>query len=170
MKGEAEPVDPALVLLDALEGEWRGGGTVETPTSPAQDFTETMRFWRRSETSLDYWQRAVGTDGQQLHDEVGVWRLGSAGRLELTIAFGGSVEVAEGAVEVAEGAVSGGSLETASTFVGRAETSTKFMGTRRRYHLGGAVLDYDVDLASTNFPMSFHLRATLHRVAGDGRP
>ena len=154
-------VDPALALLDALEGEWQGGGTVETPTSPAQPFTETMRFWRRSATSLDYWQRAVGTTGEQLHDEVGVWRLGAPGRLELTIALAGSVEVAEG--EVIDDR-----LETASTAVARAATSTRFAGTRRRYHLHGDLLDYDVDLASTNFAMAFHLRATVRRVGGPG--
>jgi hypothetical protein len=156
-------IDPARAFLEGLEGEWRGGGSVETPTSPAQDFTETMRFWRRSETSVDYWQRAVGASGELLHDEVGVWRLGSAGRLELTIAIAGSVEVAEGAVTDRE-------LETATTSFARAETSTRFAGTRRRYHLGGDRLDYDVELASTNFPLSFHLRATVRRVARDGRP
>ena len=163
MTDEGERLDPARELLDALEGEWRGGGTVETPTSPAQPFTETMRFWRRSETSLDYWQRAVGLRGELLHDEVGVWRVGTQGRLELTIALAGSIEVAEG--EVIDGR-----LETTTTSFARATTSTRFAGTRRRYHLAEDRLDYDVDLASTSFPMSFHLRATVHRGTRDGRP
>ena len=149
--------DSAAQMLDALNGEWRGSGTVETPAVAPVDFVETIRFSRRSETSLDYWQRAEDADAKLLHSEAGIWRLGSEGRLELTIALPGSVEVAEG--EVADG-----SLETTSTSVGRAATSTRFVGAIRRYRLDGDVLDYDVDLASTNFPMSFHLRATLRRV------
>ena len=149
-------MDPALAMLERLQGEWVGGGTVQTPTMGPIDFTEEIRFWRRNETSLNYHQRAVRADGQLSHSEVGIWRLGSPGRLELTIALPGSTEVAEG--EVVDG-----SIETTSTAVGRASTSTKFEGAQRRYHLTGDRLDYEVDLASTNFPMSFHLRATVRR-------
>ena len=150
-------MDPALAMLDALEGDWTGGGTVQTPTTLPLDFTEEIRFWRRTETSLNYYQHALRADGQVSHSEVGVWRLGSAGRLELTIALAGSTEVAEG--EVIDG-----SIETTSTSVGRAATSTKFVGARRRYRLAGDQLDYEIDLASTNFPMTFHLRASVRRV------
>lgn len=149
-------MDPALAMLQRLEGEWVGGGTVQTPTMDPVGFTEEIRFWRRTETSLNYYQRAVRADGQLVHSEVGIWRLGSPGRLELTIALPGSTEVAEGAVV-------DGSVETTSTAVGRAATSMTFEGARRRYHLTGDRLDYEVDLASINFPMSFHLQATLER-------
>jgi THAP4-like, heme-binding beta-barrel domain len=150
-------MDKALSVLDALEGDWIGGGTVQTPTLPPIDFTEEISFWRRSETSLNYYQRSVRADGQLSHSEVGIWRIGVPGHLELTIALAGSTEVAEG--EVIDG-----SIETTSMAVGRASTSTKFQGARRRYHVAGDELMYEIDLASTNFPMSFHLRAILRRV------
>jgi nitrobindin-like protein len=152
-----DDVDPALALLDALEGEWDGGGTVETPILAQLAFTEEVRFWRRDPTSLNYYQRAVRADGQLSHSEVGIWRLGSPGRLELTIALPGSTEVAEGSV-------ADGSIETTTTVVGRAATSMRFRGARRRYRLAGDTLEYEVDLASVNFPMSFHVRATVHRI------
>ena len=158
----AQPTaDPAAALLDAIEGEWRGSGSVETPHIAPIDFVETIRFSRRSPTSLDYWQRAERPDGEMLHSEAGIWRLGSAGRLEVTVAF-------PGATEVAEGAVIDGSLETTSTAVGRAATSMNFVSAKRRYRLAGDALDYDVDLASRNFPMSFHLRASLRRIIQEG--
>ena len=42
----------------------------------------------------------------------------------------------------------------------RCWTGSRASGVR----LTGDRLDYEVDLASTNFPMSFHLRATVLRV------
>jgi hypothetical protein len=149
-------MDKAVSILDALEGEWTGGGTVQTPTLAPIDFTEEIRFWRRDETSLNYYQKSVRADGQLSHSEVGIWRIGAPGHLELTIALAGSTEVAEG--EVIDG-----SIETTSTAVGRASTSTRFQSARRRYRLAGDELMYEVDLASTNFPMSFHLKANLRR-------
>ncbi len=144
-------------MLDALEGEWRGSGRAETPTAAPVDFSETIRFTRRNETALDYWQHAEDGEGHQRHGESGVWRVGEEGHLELAIAFGGTTEIAEGAVV-------DGSFETTSTSVGRAATSMNFRAARRRYHLDGDTLDYEVDLESAHFPMSFHLRATLHRL------
>lgn len=150
-------MDPALAMLNDLLGAWRGSGSVETPTVPALAFSDEIRFWRRNGTSINYYQRAVRADGQLSHSEVGVWRLGAPGRLEITVALAGSTEVAEGAVI-------DGSIETATTAVGRATTSTRFMGARRRYHLDGDTLNYEVDLASVNFPMTFHLRAVVTRI------
>ncbi len=149
--------DSARAMLDALEGEWHGGGRAETPIAAPVDFSETIRFTRRNETALDYWQHAEDREGRQRHGEAGVWRVGTEGRLELAIAFGGTTEIAEGAVV-------GGSLATTSTSVGRAETSMNFQAARRRYRLDGDTLEYEVDLESAHFPMSFHLRAMLHRV------
>ena len=150
--------DPALAFLDALEGEWRGPGTVEMPTMSPVDFVESVRFGRRDPTSLDYWQRAERADrsGELLHSEAGIWRHGSAGRLEVSIAL-------EGATEIAEGAVVDGLLETVSTSVGRAATSTRFRLARRRYRLEGDTLTYDSWLESTSFPMSDHVSSLLRR-------
>ena len=157
------PMDPAAAMLEALEGEWFGAGTVQIPGSAPIEFTDEIRFWRRSETSMNYYQRALRADGQISHSELGVWRLGSPGRLELTIALAGSTEVAEGEV------IDGG-IETTSTAIGRATTSTKLVGAKRRYRVAGDTLTYEVDLESVNFAMSFHLRATMDRVTGQGVP
>jgi hypothetical protein len=86
-------IDPAQAMLDGLVGEWQGGGVVETPTRAPKRFVETMRFWRRGESALDYRQRAHDAEGKILHDEIGIWRLGAPGRLELAIALAGSTEV-----------------------------------------------------------------------------
>ena len=151
-------MDPAAEMLQALDGEWFGAGTVQIPGSEPIAFTDEIRFWRRSETSLNYYQRALRANGEVSHSEVGVWRLGSPGRLELTIALAGSTEVAEGEV------IDGG-LETTSTAVGRATTSTKLIGAKRRYRVSGDTLSYEVDLETVNFAMTFHLRATMDRRA-----
>lgn len=153
--------DPALTFLNALEGEWQGPGTVQMPTMAPVSFIETIRFSRRDTGSLDYWQRAERVDGthELLHSEVGIWRLGSEGRLEISIAF-------EGATEIAEGFVQDQSIETVSTSVGRAATSTRFRLAHRRYRLHGDALSYDSSLESTSFPMSDHVRSELYRVGG----
>lgn len=151
-------MEAAQVMLDALIGEWHGEGTVGMPTMGPIEFTEVVRFSRRDARSLDYWQRAVSADGSSelLHGETGIWRLGSDGRLEVSIAF-------PGATEITEGTVSGGSVELVSTAVGRAPTSTRFVGARRRYHVSGDTLEYDADLESVNFPMSGHVHSALRR-------
>ena len=150
-------MDPALALLDGLEGEWRGSGTVVVPGIEPAPFDEVIRFSRRNPTSLDYWQRAVapGTD-DLMHSEAGIWRLGSEGRLELTIALPGSVEIAEGMVV-------DGRFDTVSTATARAATSHNFRAAKRRYVLAGDRLEYDAQLESVHFPMTDHLSATLHR-------
>lgn len=149
-------MDPAAAMLEALEGDWLGAGTVQIPGSEPIDFTDEIRFWPRNETSLNYYQRAVRATGELSQSEVGVWRLGAPGRLELTIALPGSTEVAEG--QVIDGAI-----ETTSTAVGRAATSTRLVGAKRRYRVAGDILTYEVDLETVNFAMTFHLRATMAR-------
>lgn len=155
--------DPALKFLNALEGEWRGPGTVQMPTMAPVAFVEIVRFSRRDARSLDYWQRAERVDDthELLHSEVGIWRLGGMGRLEISIAL-------EGATEIAEGAVQDQSIETVSTSVGRAATSTRFRLAHRRYRLDGDVLSYDSSLESTSFPLSDHVSSVLRRVGEIG--
>ena len=150
-------MDPAQALLDALEGAWRGPGSVTMPNAPPTAFDEVITFTRRSETSLDYSQRAVSTaGGEMLHAEVGIWRLGAPGHLEITVALPGSTEIAEGAVV-------DGSIQTESTSIGRAATSHKFRQARRHYRLDGDTLVYDTELASVAFPLFSHVTAVLRR-------
>ena len=145
-------------MLDALVGEWRGPGTVAMPGMEPVAFSEVIRFSRRSPTSIDYWQRAERANtGELLHSEAGIWRLGSEGHLELTIALPGSTEIAEGAVV-------DGTLETVSTSTARAATSMNFRLAERRYRLNGDALAYEARLESVHFPMSDHVAAELRRV------
>jgi THAP4-like, heme-binding beta-barrel domain len=150
---------PAQVLLDSLIGEWRGSGTVELPTMDPRPFDEVIRFSRRNERSIDYWQRAEDADGELLHSEAGIWVVAGAARLEISVALPASVEISEGEV------AGDGSFAAESTTVSRSGHGPELRGLRRRYHVDGDTLDCDVDLASAKFPMTFHLRASLTRVA-----
>jgi hypothetical protein len=156
------PRRTASDVLAWLLGEWRGRGIVSVPVMPRRDYDEVVRFTRRSEGSIDYWQRAVDLhDGSLLHSELGIWRVVD-GRIEVSVAL-------PGASEVSEGSVTDQGIVLASTSVGRASAGAPLIGTARRYELTNDSISYEISIATDRAPTFGHLRGQLHRQVRDVR-
>ena len=151
-----EPAAASATLL-SLVGRWLGRGKVRLPTLAPHDYKEEIRFAVRSSASLEYWQRAIDPiDGSLLHAEVGVWRVTPAGLLEISVAFPGATEVAEGTIDER-------SIRLLSTVVGRAATSLRFAGSARRYDLRENAIAYEIELATVSYPLAGHLIGEVRR-------
>jgi subtilisin family serine protease len=154
-------VDPrdafAPDVLGDLIGTWRGSGVAELPSTEPVRFHEEIRFTRRSETSLHYWQRATGqAEGALLHSEAGIWRTTDAGGVEISIAL-------PGATEMSEGTLAPGSIWVSSTAIARAATAARLTDVVRNYSLGPDRIDYEISIGTEGFALRGHIRGSLAR-------
>ena len=149
---------PDLEPLAFLLGTWRGEGEGDYPTTEPFRFREEIRFEHVGEDFLLFTQESwMLPDGSPLHFERGVLRPAGPGRVELALAHPG------GTVEISEGTQDATAIEVASTSIGRSATGDPLTGLVRRYSVEGHALRYEIDMATEETPMTFHVRGELRR-------
>jgi hypothetical protein len=120
-----------LGALAELLGTWRGGGRGEYPTIETFDFEEETRFWHAGAGFLYYHLRTWAPEsGMHLHSELGFWRAGPGGRVDVTLAH------PLGLTEVADGTIRDGVIELASVSVERAPEDAAGRAARATVHAG----------------------------------
>ena len=154
------PLDAGLEALAGLVGTWRGRGQGEYPTIEEFEFEEETRFWHAGAEFLYYHMRSWSPgSGAHLHSELGFWRCGPGGRVDVTLAH------PLGLTEVADGTVRGGTIELSSVSVERTpEDAAPVTALERRYSLVGDVLEYEVAMATDDVPVVLHIVGRLERV------
>jgi hypothetical protein len=160
MAADQPDLHPDVAPLAFLLGTWRGEGVGEYPTIESFRYGEEIAFDHVGDAYLTYTQRSwLLDDGSPLHLERGFLRPGERGSLELTLAH------PLGLTEVGEGALDGTSFElsTAADGMGRTSTGMAVTGLTRRYHVDGATLVYELDMATEETAMTRHLAAVLRR-------
>jgi hypothetical protein len=149
--------------LADLVGTWRGRGRGEYPTIETFDFEEETRFWHAGAGFLYYHLRSWAPEtGAHLHSELGFWRAGAGGRVDVTLAH------PLGLTEVADGTIRDGTIELASVSVERTPVDAAPVTLlERRYTLAGDVLDYEVSMATDSVPVVLHIVGRLERAPGE---
>jgi hypothetical protein len=163
---ETLPLHADLGSLAGLVGTWRGSGRGEYPTIETFAFEEETRFWHAGAAFLYYHLRSWSPEsGAHLHSELGFWRAGAGGRVDVTLAH------PLGLTEVADGTVREGTIELASVSVGRTpEDAAPVSALARRYTLVGDVLEYEVSMATDAVPVVLHIVGRLQRSDDGSRP
>jgi hypothetical protein len=153
----ALPVHDDLLPLAFLLGTWVGEGEGEWGGEPFR-YGDEMVFEHVGEPYLVYAQRSweLG-DGAPIHLERGFFRPAGAGRAEAALAH------PLGIVEAAEGIVHDGLLDLVATTVGRTATGSPATELRRRIEVRGAILSYELWMATDGIALARHLRGELKR-------
>lgn len=148
-------VEPVAFLL----GAWRGQGHGAYPTIESFDYGEEVRFRHVGKPFLAYTQRTWALEDQRpLHSEMGYWRPGSAGTIEIVLAH------PTGIVEIQEGTIEGGTIRVESRQVGLTTTAKDVAHLRREFRVDGDMLSYDLWMAAVGVPLTHHLHADLRRI------
>ena len=155
MTGELHPdLQPLAFLL----GSWSGEGEGTYPTTDPFRFREQVRFEDVGGSFLLYAQRSwMAEDDAPVHFESGVVRPAGPGRVEFALAH------PLGLTEISEGTIEHGTIDVASTSVGRSATGDPVTRLLRRYRVSDGVLAYELDMEMESTPMTFHVRSELRR-------
>ena len=150
---------PDLEPLAFLLGRWIGEGEGRWPAEGEPfRYREEMSLEHVGDTFLLYAQGSFSPDGTEpLHFERGFLRLAGPGRIEALLAH------PLGIVEVAEGTLEGTTIELDSTSVGTSATGSAVTELRRRIHVEGDVLTYELDMAMRGLQLTRHLDGYLRR-------
>lgn len=177
-------VDQAQAFLSALAGEWRGEGEGEWPSEPPFRYLEHASFLRAGRPFLSYSQRTFGLPaGEPRHQEVGYLRVGGDGEIEwLVVQPTGFAEISRGRplsrpidgpgdrsenreAGDAAGGVCRFELSCSESPLLRAPHAIPVRSLRRQLVLLGDRLEYTLEIAVGDEPLSPHLRARLERVS-----
>jgi len=157
------PLHPLCEPVAFLLGEWRGEGHGGYPEMEPFAYREEMRVWQTGKAYLAFEQRTwqidpAGTQGREVHGELGFLRCRAGGGLELMAAM------APGHVELSTGSVAGSRITLASVAVVDAPSASAVSAVRRTWWLEGDVLRYDLEMSARDQPMTWHLSAELRCV------
>jgi len=151
-----------VASLAFLLGTWRGEGNGGFPTIGPFAYREEIVFEHVGEPYLLYRQESWNLpDGAPLHFERGFLRPGeAAASLELCLAH------PLGLTEVAHGTLADTTIDLTATAAGIGHTASgvDVTGLARRYRVDGDTLTYELDMETSDTPMTRHLDATLQRV------
>lgn len=151
-----------LSMMQALEGEWEGGGHGRYPTIEDFDYLETVVLTRLpGKPILAYTQRTRSPEGQPLHAEAGFYRF-EDGWVELVIAQ------PTGIAETHRGAITGSGLELVMTGLVTTPSAVEVREVRRRVAVTGDKMTYRLDMAAVGQDLTLHLEAELGRVKRPG--
>lgn len=130
------------------------------PTIDGFTYIEEITFGHVGKPFLAYAQRTTHAEtGAALHAETGYLRPGDAGATEWVITQ------PTGIVEVLTAPDPGRPLDFTDARIVLTPTAQTVTDVRRRYHLDGDTLSYEVHMAAVGEPLQLHLAATLHRAA-----
>jgi hypothetical protein len=153
-----------LVPLAWLIGRWEGAGVVGYPTIESANFGQEVEFWHDGRPFLHYKSQAWLLDdaGQQvrpLASEVGFWRPGADGDLEVLLTH------PTGIVEIYVGTVEGPRVTITTDVVARTATAKEYTAATRMYGLVEGDLMWVMDMAAVGQPLQSHVSAQLKRAS-----
>lgn len=171
----------ARAFLAALAGEWRGEGEGQWPSDPPFRYREDASFRGSGRPFLVYSQTTVGLPrGEPRHQEVGYLRVGGDGEIEwLVVQPTGFAEISRGrplrrpSGELGPPTSADGdaSLEASHFELACSESpllrspyALPVRSLRRRLVVLGDHLEYTLEIAVGDEPLSPHLRARLERL------
>ncbi len=151
-----------LVPLAWLIGRWAGAGVVGYPTIESANFGQEVEFWHDGRPFLHYRSQAwlLDDEGNQvrpLASEVGFWRPGDRGELEVLLTH------ATGVVEIYVGTVEGPRVNLQTDLVARTRTAKEYTAATRMYGLVDSDLMWVMDMAAVGQPLQSHVSAQLKR-------
>lgn len=157
-------LDPSLLPLSFLIGEWAGVGLGQYPT--IDDFRfghELVVSYVPGKTFLDWDSKSwlIGEDGAKIRPlarEHGYWRPQPRNQVELLLAH------PTGIVEVWVGEVDSGKIELRTDAVVRTGSAKEYSAGHRLYGLVKGDLYWTFDMAAMGKEMQNHLAAQLKRV------
>jgi hypothetical protein len=149
---------PEVAHLAFLLGTWEGDGEGDFPTTEPFTYRERVTFEHVGDDFLLYSQGSWTPGGEPIHFERGVLRPAGEDRVEMTLAH------PIGVTEVSEGTLDGTTLALRSTHIGRSATASPVTAIARRYAVDDDVLTYELDMATDEVPLTFHVRSSLRRV------
>lgn len=162
---------PTLSALLPFIGVWRGRGGGEYPTIEPFEYAQEIRISHDGRPFLSYESKAwlVTPDGEPIRPaarEVGWWRpvLDADGKAtdEIEALFC----TPTGIMELHLGRVTGVRVEMSTDAVLRTATAKEVTAGQRLYGIVDRALLYAQDMAAVGQPLTSHLAAKLHRVAG----
>lgn len=159
-------LDPALLPLAFLLGEWGGVGLGQYPTIPDFRFGQEVSFsYVPGKAFLDYESRSwlIDEDGAKVRPlarEHGYWRPQPDGGLEVVLAH------PTGIVEIWHGEHGGGKVELRTDAVARTASAKDYSAGHRLYGLVKGDLYWTFDMAAVGQELQNHLAAQLKRVSG----
>ena len=159
-------LDPALLPLAFLIGDWAGAGLGQYPTIEDFRFGQEVSFaYVPGKQFLDYESRSWliderGEKVRPLAREHGYWRPQPDKTLEVLLAH------PTGFLELYIGTVAGTRVELATDAVVRTATAKEVRSGHRLYGIVEGALLYAVDMAAMGQPLQPHLSARLERVGG----
>jgi len=153
-----------LVPLAWLIGRWEGAGVVGYPTIESANFGQEVEFWHDGRPFLHYKSQAWLLDdaGQQvrpLASEVGFWRPGADGDLEVLLTH------PTGIVEIYVGTVEGPRVTITTDVVARTASAKEYTAATRMYGLVEGDLMWVMDMAAVGQPLQSHVSAQLKRAS-----
>ena len=159
-----DDLDPALLPLSFLIGEWAGVGLGQYPT--IEDFRfgqEVIVGYTPGKTFLDYESRSwlideAGEKIRPLAREHGYWRPQPDNQVELLLAH------PTGIVEIWLGEVDNGKIELRTDAVARTASAKEYTAGHRLYGLVKGDLYWTFDMAAMGKGIQNHLAAQLKRV------
>jgi hypothetical protein len=157
-------LDPALLPLSFLIGEWAGVGLGQYPT--IEDFRfgqEVVVTYTPGKAFLDYESRSwlideAGEKVRPLAREHGYWRPQPDNQVELVLAH------PTGIAELWLGEVDNGKIELRTDAVARTASSKEYSAGHRLYGLVNGDLYWTFDMAAVGKELQNHLAAQLKRV------
>lgn len=158
-------LDPALLPLAFLIGEWAGVGLGQYPTIADFRFGQEIVFsYVPGKPFLDYGSRSwlLDENGEKIRPlarEHGYWRPQPDGGLEVVLAH------PTGIVEIWHGGHGGGKVELRTDAVARTSSAKEYSAGHRLYGLVKGDLYWTYDMAAVGQELQNHLAAQLKRVA-----
>lgn len=147
-----------LAELAFLIGTWSGEGTGVYPTIEPFQYSEEITFSTPGKPFLVYHQRTARLpQGDPLHVEMGYWRSGGPGRIEVSMAQ------PTGIVELEEGTVSGTLIRTSTTAIGASATAKEVRRLERIIEVNDDTLTYELWMSAVGQDHQIHLSARLFR-------
>jgi hypothetical protein len=154
---------PALAPLAWLIGRWEGAGVVGYPTIDSVNFGQEVELRHDGRPFLHYSSQAWLLDGdgakvRPLASEVGYWRPGSDGDLEVLLTH------PTGYAEVYVGTVDGPRVTLQTDLVARTPSAKEYTAATRMYGLVDGDLMWVMDMAAVGQPLQSHVSAQLKRL------
>ena len=154
---------PDIAPLAWLVGRWEGAGVVGYPTIESANFGQEIICAHDGRPFLRWESRTwlLDDEGQQvrpLATELGFWRPGGEGEVELLLAHPtGFVEMYYGSVEPAR-------VEVRTDGVIRSPHAKEYSAASRMYGYVNSNLMWVMDMAAVGEPLQSHVSAELKRV------